>query len=64
VSHTAQELCDALRDCMACMDSLRDYVAEGGSIRLLGAAQAIRDADAALERGHAALAKVARDARA
>jgi hypothetical protein len=47
----------ALRECMSCMDSLRDYAAEGGG-RMVGVRDAIRDADKAFDAARAALAKV------
>lgn len=50
-------LAPVLRECMACMDSLRDYVAEGGSRHMIGAGNAIRAASAALDAAHAVLAE-------
>ena len=45
----------ALLECMSCMDSLRDFVAEGGSIRMIGARDAVLAADSALDWAHAVI---------
>ena len=50
--HECVRLRQALRDCMAMMDSLRDFVAEGGSRNLVGAIVAIAESDAKLARYH------------
>jgi len=47
-----ERLRTALLECMSCMDSLRDFVAEGGSRHMIGASDAIRAADAALDAAH------------
>lgn len=48
---------EALRECMDCMDSLRDFVAEGGSRHMIGATGAIYAADAAMEAARKTLAE-------
>lgn len=47
----------ALEECMQHMSSLRDFVAEGGSIRMVGAREAVLEADAAYDRLGRLLAK-------
>ena len=49
------ELRKALQNCMSIMDSLRDFVCEGGSIRMVGAREAVSEADATYEIARAAL---------
>jgi len=51
------ELEAALRDCIGIMSSLRDFVAEGGSCRMVGAREAITGADNAYDSARAVLAK-------
>ena len=53
----APDLLAALRECMAHMDSLRDFVSEGGSRTMIGATAAILAADVAFAAGLAAIAK-------
>lgn len=45
----APDLLAELRECRAIMDSLRDFVAEGGSRSMVGALQVIREAGYAME---------------
>ncbi len=52
-----ERLNSLLRRCADTIDCLRDYVVEGGSIRMVGARQSIDDADALL----AAMAGVEHD---
>jgi hypothetical protein len=56
----APELLAELRECMAIMSSLRDFVSES-NCRLIGAGEAMREADAAYDRAQAVIAKATGD---
>jgi hypothetical protein len=45
-----EELVETLRECIGVMSSLRDFVAEGGSIQMIGAHHAINEADKLFDR--------------
>jgi hypothetical protein len=53
----APDLLEALRSVTAHCDSMRDFVCEGGSIRMVGARQAVNEADDAINDAYAAIAK-------
>lgn len=46
-------LIEALRECMSCMDSLRDYVCESSARHMVGAREAVLAADAAFSKASA-----------
>ena len=58
----APDLLAALRECRSCMDSLRDFVAEGGSRNMIGAITAIAESDALMLKHGITIAKATGEA--